>query len=355
MSTFSRTVLFTICFSLVWVAAEAASGPVMLNVDIPPGKWKGIRLKNLPKYALVAVEVESSGEIVVALVDSSSYERFSDSARPLFLGRVEKQLSFSVSIPATDHYFLVFDNRSGRQPRAVTVTVRATAGAGQKEAADKILREFERQLHQIFVFDSFPIRLEKCGVPKAFVDTAGVVLCAEYVRHLYDTVGERQKAVAALSFTIFHKVAHVLLGQWKYPFFDKQEIMGEFAAALLIMLNQKERIIAMAEYFAKNPSASKAIEKLFRGNRFPLSVQGARDIPRWLKDPQIARKWQKVLVPHMQTALLERLQRQPTAWTDLDLVNKELAARRRAVPKNARPISWPVSNLDSLFGGIQQL
>ena len=52
------TVMLTLCLSMLWVSAQAASGPVRLNVDVPPGKWKGVRLQNLPKDAVVAVAVE---------------------------------------------------------------------------------------------------------------------------------------------------------------------------------------------------------------------------------------------------------------------------------------------------------
>lgn len=337
MRSVSRTVLFTVCLSLLWGAAKAASGPVTLNVDVPAGQWKGVRLRYLPKGTLVAVEVESSGDVIVAFVDSTHYQRFPDIPRPLFLGQVDKRLSFSISIPATDHYFLVFDNRSGRRTRAVKATIGATrAGATSIEAADKILHQFERQLHQLFVFDSFPVRVERCGKPKAFADTAGIVLCAEYIRYLYDAVGERQKVVDTLSFTIFYQVGHILLAQWKHSSSDKQKIVGEFAAVLLVMLNKKERIRAMAEYFVANPSASRMLAKLFPKDYHPLSVGRARDIVRWLKDPHLVRKWQKTFIPHMQTALLKKLQQKPTEWTDLDLVNKELASRRGVVPKNAK-------------------
>jgi len=40
------------------------------------------------------------------------------------------------------------------------------------------------------------------------------------------------------------------------------------------------------------------------------------------------RKWQKIFVPHMQTAFLERLKKKAPPWTDLPLIEKELAARR---------------------------
>ena len=313
---------------MLCLSSAAAEGLARLNVDIPPGKWKAIRLRNLPKDAVLAVQVVSNGEVTVALVDSKNYQGFSATPRPLFLGRVEKQLSFSVSIPASDDYFVVLDNRLGQNPRAVTVTVRAArASAGQKKSAEEILTKFERQLHQIFVFDPFPIGTKKCGAPKAFVGTLGIVLCEEYVHHLYDTLKDPERTKNALSFSIFHEVARMLLSQWNYPSFADERIADEFATVLMIMVNQKNRAIAIAEYLVKNPSSSETLQKLFGDQRHPLSVQRAKNILRWAREPQLARQWQKVLVPHMQTSLLKRLRQQPTSWTDSSLVERELSMR----------------------------
>lgn len=132
------SILLTACLSMLWFSSASADGLVSLNVDIPPGKLKGIRLKNIPKDAVVAVEVVSSGELVVALMDSKTYRNFSDTSRPLFLGQVEKRLSFSVTIPATDNYVVVLNNRSGQQQRTVKITIRATSpGVRQKESDEK--------------------------------------------------------------------------------------------------------------------------------------------------------------------------------------------------------------------------
>jgi hypothetical protein len=74
----------------------------------------------------------------VALMDSKTYRNFSDTSRPLFLGLVEKRLSFSVTIPATDNYYVVLNNRSGKQERTVKITIRATSpGASPKEPDKK--------------------------------------------------------------------------------------------------------------------------------------------------------------------------------------------------------------------------
>jgi hypothetical protein len=328
MRSLSAAVLLTIFLWIFWLSPVSADGLVSLNVNIPPGKWKGIRLRNLPKDAGVAVQVVSSGEIIVALVDSRGYQRFSQTSRPLFIGQVEKRLAFSVSIPVKGDYFVVLDNRSGQEPRAVTVTVRATrAVAGQIKAAEEILKRFEQQLHQLFVFDPFPIGIKPCGVPKAFVGTSGIVLCTEYIQHLYDILKDQKRTENTLSFSIFHEVARMLLSKWNHPFSANEEVADEFATVLMVMLNQKERVITIAEYFVKNQSASETLLNLFGDDRHPLSVERAKNILSWAKDPQLVHKWQKVLIPHMQTTLLKRLQQHPTPWTDLPLVEKELFER----------------------------
>lgn len=77
------------------------------------------------------------------------------------------------------------------------------------------------------------------------------------------------------------------------------------------------------------PSMLEAITKVFRDDRHPLSVQLARNILRWLRDPLLVRKWQKVFVPHMQTAMLKQLQAKSFNWLDRHLIGQELATRHQ--------------------------
>jgi hypothetical protein len=291
-------------------------------------------LRNLPKDAIVALEVQSDGEITVAVLDSGDYLQFPNTRRPIFVGRVQKKLSFSVTIPESGHYYVVLDNRSGSQQRAVTITAAAARGKmSQINAANTILREFERQLHQIFIFNPFPIGVERCDSSRAFGDRSGIVLCAGYIEQLYDSIGDKQKAKNALGFSIFHEVGRILLAQWNHPLSVKKTTVDEFATVLMIMLNQTETLSANAENFARNPSLSKALIKTLKDDRHPLTVQRAKKILAWLKDSQLVHRWQQFLVPHMQTILLKRLQKHPTEWTDLPLVEKELAVRTK---KHAR-------------------
>jgi hypothetical protein len=98
MKSLFKTGLFSLFSLFLWASAFAASGPITVNLDVPAGEWKTARLKNLPKDAMLAVKVESNGEILVALVHAKAFQNSPDNLRPLFTGRVERKLPFSVAI-----------------------------------------------------------------------------------------------------------------------------------------------------------------------------------------------------------------------------------------------------------------
>ena len=283
----------------------------------------------MPKDAVVAVRVESIGDILVGLLDSTSKGK-PDTSRPLFTGKVEKRLSFSVTVTEAGDHYLVLDNRRGSESRSVRVTLRAARSAeDQLDAANKMMHVFELQLSRIFVFDPFPIGIKSCGTPRAFQDSEGITLCAEYMHHLYDLVENRERTLDILSFSLFHEIGRVLLTKWGNPFASNVEAVDELATVLMIMVKQQERTIGAAEYIVKNPVKTRTMEKLFPDDNHPLTVKRAKNVLIWAKDPNLPRKWQTVLVPHMQTELLKKLKAQPTSWTDLSLVEKELAGREK--------------------------
>jgi hypothetical protein len=330
-----KWILLALCLSMLALAASAMGKQATLTIDVPPEQWKAIRLQNLPKDAAVAVQVQSNGKVAVAFVREDDYKRSPSSVRPLFHGLAETRLSFSVIIPAADNYLVVFDNRKATEARAITVTIRAVPGKSD-ETTQKMHREFERRLgtferrlNQVFDFDPFPIRAKQCGTPQAFSGPSGIVLCQEFAVMLLATLDDKAKAADALMFTIFHELGHVLLKQWQYPFFNNEEVADEFATSLLVMFGQKARVHAAAEFLAANPSVIEAIAKVFRDDRHPLSAQRARNILRWLRDPQLVHKWQKIFVPHMQTTMLEKIQRQSPNWANIALIEQELATRRK--------------------------
>jgi hypothetical protein len=106
-------------------AAEAA-----LSVEVPAGQFKRARLTNLPKDAVLAVLVQTSGsgKLVVNLINERAFQNPSKPEEPIFMGSVERRLSFTVTIPETGNYFLVLDNRRGAETQKIRLGIRAERG-----------------------------------------------------------------------------------------------------------------------------------------------------------------------------------------------------------------------------------
>jgi hypothetical protein len=254
-----------------------------------------------------------------------------------------------VTIPSAGDYLLVLDNQTGSEARSVEVSVRgergpATAARDAKSPAaepdgpdaarfaetEEKLRSFSEGLNRFLIFDPIGFDVASCDEPRITANGGTIRICAEYSRVLYERLGDKAKASDAFLFALFHEVGHVLLEEWNYPFHGNEEVADEFAVALMTMLGQSERIPAAVEFFDRRPSVGEALAKTLVDDRHPLSRQRARNIERWIADPELVRRWQTVLVPHMQTALLKRIEDEKPSWADRELVDKELLARRRA-------------------------
>jgi hypothetical protein len=333
MKTCNIFIACLICTCLLPSYALATGNIAAFNVTVPPQQFKALRVKNLPRGASVSVEVISTGEIAVAFVDADDYRRLPKPQRPLMAGKVKNRLTFSVVIPADGHYYVVLVNPHTASPYNVTLTVRGERPkSNQQEAADRILREFERQLHRLFIYESFAVRIQQCKKPQAFAAAPGVVLCAEYVKQLYTKIENRDIAKDALTFSVLHEVGRKLMQQWKLKKAEKIDRADEFATVMLVMLNRRQRLQQLAAFFDDHPSVTLSFQKALDDKRHPLSIWRARRIKRHLKNQKLVRAWQKDLIPHMQTKLLLGLRQRSPDWADIDRVNKELAKRQVTSP-----------------------
>lgn len=99
-----------------------------MSVDVPAGQFKRLRLPNLPKDTAIAVIVQSTGQLALILIgERPAAQQPSSPQAPVFVGSLDRQLSFTVTIPATGNYLLVFDNRKGTEARTVKFLIRAQA------------------------------------------------------------------------------------------------------------------------------------------------------------------------------------------------------------------------------------
>jgi hypothetical protein len=119
----------------VCAASPAEAAEAAMAVDIPAGQFKAVRMRNLPKDAVMAVAVESSGQVVVSLLNEQDAHRFPKPQDPVFVGSLDQRLSFTVTIPADGTYFLVLDNRQGGEVRKVKFAIRAQRGASPRPQA----------------------------------------------------------------------------------------------------------------------------------------------------------------------------------------------------------------------------
>ncbi len=99
-----------------------------LSIDVPAGKWKSVRLKNLPKNAAIRIEVQSDKAVTLSVMDEANYKRYPNIKRPLLQSRVINKFSFTVKIPVSGHYYVVFDNTAGVQEAKLDVTIVGASG-----------------------------------------------------------------------------------------------------------------------------------------------------------------------------------------------------------------------------------
>jgi hypothetical protein len=119
-----------------WLETARAAEAV-LTVNLDPGKHKAVRMRNLPKDAVMAIAAQSTGKIAVILLNERDYRTFPRVAEPVFAGTLERTLSFQVVIPEAGHYYLVLDNRRAAEARKVRLGIRAQRGrAPQPEVPD---------------------------------------------------------------------------------------------------------------------------------------------------------------------------------------------------------------------------
>ena len=325
--------------AILWLAIgparpEAAEQTVETTISVPKGAQQGMRLTNLPEGTTLDVTVETGARMTVLLAPGPALAAATGSNAPLFKNETSHRLRFSVVLPASGTYLLVLDNTAGDSTQDASITIYARHDGEPPETAMTPAPELDRQfttitqrIQRVFKADTLEIKAAHCGTANAVARANTVVLCTELVQMLITDLGGQERARDAMMFILFHELGHVLLAQWGYPFSDNEEIADEFATTLMVMFGQAERARTQAEYFASLSSEKEAEATLERYNRHPLSIQRARNILDWLADDTLARKWQPIFIPHMQTDFLRQMASANAPWIDHDAVARELASR----------------------------
>ena len=108
---------------LTGAEAEAARGTAQVSTEIPAGKTKTVRLRNLPHGTSVTVRIDAGGKLGVALISGAQLK--SRTPEALFRGVLDRRMTFQVVIPESGHYFLILDNRRGSAAIKARATIQA--------------------------------------------------------------------------------------------------------------------------------------------------------------------------------------------------------------------------------------
>ena len=118
--------------TLACAAPQAAAAIARIAVEVPEGKTKTVRLRNLPRGAIAAVKISTDGKLQVAFV--SAVQLRSRRPEALFRGVVDRGMAFEVVIPESSDYYLVLDNRGGTGPVRTRATIQVERGASRSPA-----------------------------------------------------------------------------------------------------------------------------------------------------------------------------------------------------------------------------
>ena len=124
----ARSILVGLACSLLLLAPvpPASAAKVAASLTVPAGKTKRIQLRNLAQGTLVDVAVKSDGDIAVIFIGAAELKANPHHAQPLFAGRMERRLSFSLKIASAGNYYVFLDNSKGKESRTITVAIQTT-------------------------------------------------------------------------------------------------------------------------------------------------------------------------------------------------------------------------------------
>ena len=324
------------------LAVSAASKPMSFAVDVPAGQWKAVRLKDLPKDIVVTLAMTSNGVVGVGFLTAPDHRQFPRMTRPLFWGQAESKLGFSVTIQQHGDYYVVLDNREGTAPRHVSLTAQATVtgAAAQALMAEQLrkvelqLKTLEQKLNQTFMFDPIPIRVKACTRQQPFERTETLTLCLQYARQLIQTFQDKTQASDALVYSMFQEMARLFQSQWSLESPDPSAALDELTTVLMLTFRLDANVRAYSQTIINQPALSTSLGEVFKDPMHPLTTERAHRVLTWATDPTLVRHWQPQLVPHMQTRMLQHLKDHPQPWSDLSLIEQELASREQRVPSD---------------------
>ncbi len=286
--------------------------------------------KGTTLHAKFIVSGGSNNKVDVWLLDSSNYQLFRNHQQFMhYTGAsmsVRGVADYTFTIPTTDNYELVIDNtKATKYPRTVSLYVYGVfpQPTSKSEESAQTFQQIYDGFKQVFIFKDFKISLMHCGFENAVSDP-NITICLELIEDL-----DNKGLISAVTFILLHELGHTLLQDWGLPLSDNEDVQDEFATVLCLMGEAKESAAAAAQFWANLTSEEEALSKLYIDDRHTISPQRARNIVNWIsQQDELLRRWQKMLIPNMQSDALRKLDKESDPWIDHELIRSELKRRQ---------------------------
>jgi hypothetical protein len=358
----SKKIIFLfVVFALIVCNAESGFAENIVNVQftIKPSSYSHIPLY-LKQGAAFSCEINvlSGGkrDIDTWFMPEKDFASFSKGMSfnvfPQCSGNRISQKRCEISIPDDGIYYLVFNNKfSLTSNKFVQAYVAVSPDGwgyradGSNRSPDMILitgiaENLNKTINNLGDIFNFPSHintfLKPCGQANAFAQVdanpPNITICTELVNQFIKSTKDQEKVKAGISFVFLHELGHTLMYKWDLPLWNNEDAIDEFAAVIVLMGNRIDPILAQIQNYTSNRSALEdlglSISKAFMNDRHSLNLQRARNIAYWVNNSQdVLRRWQKILVPYMQTEKLRDLLQNPEPWADIRLIGEELRKR----------------------------
>jgi len=284
-------------------------------------------------------------ELRVELVDAANYRLHANGLRYNVFTAVggvvagdNRAVQFTA--PATDLYVMTFCNTEAlllsrfAQARIYVV-------AGPPTATDRLWdswgEENYKLLRSIFDIRDFDLEIKPCNTLNAFSEngSGNITIC----RDLIDSFPSRTVKSDA-DFILGHEMGHTAMTLWGLPLADNEDVADEFSTVLLLLTGRRDEAYQHAQIWATEINPGEALQKIYIDDRHTLSIQRARNIVRWINEPEpLLNRWFALLAPHFTDPALKEIAARAEFAKNLAIVAE--LERRKSNPHQAGPA--PVS------------
>lgn len=193
---------------------------------------------------------------------------------------------------------------------------------------------------QTLVYDTISVKAGQ-GLQYNFGLTRGTRLSAQFQVKggLNDQIGvllldadNYQRYVANQPYNFFQGTSGTIHGVGQYTFVIPHTgvyyvVLDNRRAWLLPRTVTLQAALEAAQWWSNQVSTTDAVAKMWMDDRHTLSPQRARNIGHWLNNErELIPRWQKLMIPNMQTEVLQALMRNPEGF-NREAVRAELSRR----------------------------